>query len=262
MKKHKSRYIIQFLFLAVSMFVNVLMITEKLGVAHEYCPFSAVCFGLFKLHPAVTDWIFGASVIVSLLIILSAIPFRRVFCGYVCPIGTVQEYMFAFFKFNRKCSSRRVPEKLHKTLTWLKYLILSGIVFLVLNGLHSYYVDKCPVFSLGHITGVTISGIIVLIVIFAGSIFIERLWCRYLCPLAALLNIMQFIAKMLRIPSYKIKRNLKDSFCCRNCPEYCPMGVNYKDKETVESVECIQCRYCQRCCCLSAKDMSKCLHKN
>ncbi len=261
MKKHKSRYIIQFLFLAVSMFVNVLMIAEKLGVAHEFCPFSAVCFGLFKLHPAVTDWVFGVSVAVSSIIILSAIPFRRVFCGYACPIGTIQEYMFAFFKFNHKCGSR-IPGKLHKVLLWVKYLILAAIIALVLNGMHSYYVDKCPVMSLGHITGITVSGIAVLIVIIIGSIFVERLWCRYLCPLAALFNIMQIIGKVLHIPSYKIKRNLVDSFCCRDCPEYCPMGVDYKGKEVVESVECIQCRFCQRQCCLSAKDLSKCIHKN
>ncbi len=93
--KLRVRRVIQLVSLGISVSLFVLLIKGTLTVAHEYCPYASVCFGVWKLGAKFTPFLFPAAVIVGAAIAFSSLFFGRWFCGYVCPIGTIQELIYS-----------------------------------------------------------------------------------------------------------------------------------------------------------------------
>jgi len=71
-----------------------------------------------------------------------------------------------------------------------------------------------------------------------GSLFIERPWCKYLCPLGALLGIFN----LFRI--VKLKRNENTCINCKACDRVCPMNINVSTSKVVSDHQCISCLLC------------------
>ena len=70
-----------------------------------------------------------------------------------------------------------------------------------------------------------------------GSLFIERPWCKYLCPYGALLGIFN----LFRI--IKLKRNEKTCINCKACDRVCPMNVDISTSKVISNHQCIGCLY-------------------
>jgi ferredoxin len=85
-------------------------------------------------------------------------------------------------------------------------------------------------------------GYIMLGLVVLGSLWIERFWCRYACPLGALLGLMS------RIGIMKIAH---EEGTCKNCKagiHRCPVGINPTLETDLRSAECIQCMECVAVC--------------
>lgn len=82
--------------------------------------------------------------------------------------------------------------------------------------------------------------ILVLLLILAASTFINRPFCRYLCPLGA------FYAMFNRFSFYQM--HLEKSKCvdCKTCERSCPMAVEIT--KNINSPECIRCGKCKAVC--------------
>ncbi len=252
-QKNNLRKALQNFFFLVMIFLTLFMITGKINTAHQFCPYSAVCFGAMYPRGIIT---YTTTVILSLIVLLSTIFIGRKFCSYICFLGTLQEKLFHLVK-RRKCL--KVNPKLHKILSLLKYLILISTLGRVLMLVQYEYFKGCPVLSISFLTEIAFMGVIVLSIIFIMGFFIERFWCRYLCPYAALMNIFQFIGKILRLKRQKIIRNIPDSMSCRNCTNYCPMGIEIGCENVIEDLSCIHCMKCVRYCLSSDKSKVNCI---
>ena len=217
MKLGKYRLSSQIFFLIISIYLFVFLILRKYQTAHEFCPYSSVCFGALSLNPQFGYFIFKYSIIVGLVIAISSIFWGRKFCGYICPIGTAQELIF---KLNKKKKEYRFM----KYLNWLKYPIFVGTVILSYKALQYSFITFCPIYSLAHPTMIKAGGIFSLVSIFVVSFFIERFWCRVLCPYAAFMNIIQYIGNFLHIPRFNIKRNQSSCLSCNICEKKMPYG--------------------------------------
>ena len=87
-----------------------------------------------------------------------------------------------------------------------------------------------------------LSAFLILVFIIIGAIFIERFFCKYLCPLGAIFA----ITSKLRL--FKIDKPSAKCGKCRVCTNNCPMGIKLYKNEKVNNGECINCLRCTEVC--------------
>ena len=256
-KKNKIRKVIQYLLLAISIAAVLLIVRSQNAVAHEYCPYSVVCFGVFNLLNKTSDFVLPISLILFGIITLLSLVIGRLFCGYICPIGTLQEKIY---KLNSKENYFKeiMPIKIHSFLKYLQYIILIITVILIVMGKQILYMDFCPVLGICHPQNYFFWGGVTFLISLLISFFISRFWCRYLCPYAALMNIVQGLGKILRLKKKVIIRNIDTSMNCKNCIDFCPMLIDIKNKNRIEDFNCIHCRCCVRICKKSDRSKENC----
>jgi transcriptional regulator of nitric oxide reductase/ferredoxin len=166
---------------------------------------------------------------------------RGVFCGWLCPFGALQELLN---EAARKIGIRQVvvPFGLHERLWPLKYILFLGLLAISLNSMTTAFVAaEIEPFK----TAITLRFIREWpFVAFAASLlflglFIERFYCRYLCPLGAALA----IPARLRMFDW-LKRRYQCGRECRICASQCMVQAIHPDGH-INPNECIHCLNCQ-----------------
>jgi polyferredoxin len=237
-------------------FLVLYMSAGIINSAHQFCPYSIVCFGTMFPRGIIT---YSITVILSLFILFITVLIGRKFCSYICFLGTLQEKIYSL---NRKKYTEFLPLKLHKILKYLKYFVLAVTLSKAILLIQYSYFKICPVLLISFFSRIALQGFIILVVFLILSFLIERFWCRYLCPYGALMNIFQLAGKLSGIKRQKIIRNLPESINCKNCLNYCPMGIELGGNNIIESVECIHCLKCVRVCQKSDPACIKCIYKD
>ncbi|ABR56468.1 4Fe-4S ferredoxin iron-sulfur binding domain protein [Methanococcus aeolicus Nankai-3] len=174
-------------------------------------------------------------IVISLLTLI----FGRLFCGWMCPLGFIFDLTYKLrVKLSRLKKLPEVPKNIHNKLIYLKYVIL--ILFIILTYyLATYtYCSVCPIGALTNLSGTLLSFIILIGVILLGFIY-PMAFCRYLCPIGALLGI--FSIK----PLFKLKLNNK-CVNCKLCERKCPVQINLT--KNIDQTECIRCFECVSSC--------------
>ena len=241
MKISRYRFGIQIFFLLISVYLFIFLILGKYQTAHEFCPYSAVCFGGMFLNGGFSKLLFPVSVIAGLSIALLSIIFGRKFCGYICPIGTIQDITGLIKK-------RKPKYKFMNFLMYIKYPVFLLTVYFAYNFMLYITVSFCPIYAIAHPQVIRLGALFVLISIFVISIFIDRFFCRVLCPYAAFMNIIQFAGNILHIPRFKIVRNQSTCKHCNLCNINCPMGIEITKYKVIDNPECIHCEKCVDIC--------------
>lgn len=242
MNKFKLRNLFQLFFLGLWILLILYLIPTRIGTCHQFCPYAAVCFGAMTFSGF---FAYLPMIIIGLLIAVSTIFIGRKFCGYICFIGTLQEEIF---RLNRIKQKRRVPPSVHKFLCFFKYPVLLITLIMAVLLVQYKYMEFCPVVSLSFLSVITVWGVLTLLMIFVPGFFIERFWCRYLCPYAALMNVFQFLGRIFKIKKRQIKRNMEVCVDCYLCTKNCPMNIDLTQFEEVCDPNCIHCLQCLRVC--------------
>jgi polyferredoxin len=144
-------------------------------------------------------------------------------------------------KFFRWASEKGQPvwNFLDRILRFVKY----GVLAWALSGaaIYGYMVfkDFDPWSALLTITEwVFTPGLVVLGITLVGSLFVERPWCRYACPLGAASGLLGKLSPMY------LKREADACTNCKICTKSCPMGLEVHTATTITSVDCISCLEC------------------
>jgi polyferredoxin len=226
----------------------VLMIIGYPYAMHAFCPFATICFGLNKgvIMGSILA-IFGLTVAISIGILIHSMFFGRQFCGYLCPLGTWQEAIFSL-RGRKYRTKNRIPIYHERRLSKLKYIVLVLTALLSVLGIAYFFIVLCPLYALSLLPRQAIPGLAVFLLISIGAAFVERLWCRWLCPYAALLNTFEGIGAVFGLRRSKIHRNLERCVDCGCCSLYCPMNINLLENEYVQSPDCIHCLMCAKKC--------------
>lgn len=209
---------------------------------HALCPFGGVAT-FYSLVSAgiLIKKIHLSSVVLMTIVIIISLLFGAVFCGWVCPMGTIQEWFGKMGKkiFNKKYN-KFIPEKVDKYLKYIRYISLVMVLYLTANSMKIIFADIDPYYALFNFwTGeVALLSILVLITTLLASLFIERPWCKYFCPYGALLGLFN------KISLFKIRVNNGNCINCSKCNTVCPMNIKVNSMDKVNDVRCIGCMEC------------------
>ncbi len=209
---------------------------------HAVCPFGGVeTLYTFVSSGALVKKIHDSSLILAGLSILLAIFFGPVFCGWVCPLGTIQEWVGKLgHKIFKKRYNHFVPTKLDNILRYARYGILIWVLYVTATSGVLVFESYDPYFALFNFWSAEVAptALIVLGITLALSVFVERPWCKYACPYGAVLGITNYF----RV--FSIKR--AESTCKADgaCSIMCPMNIPVDKLTIVRDPRCISCLEC------------------
>nr|WP_262265940.1 NosR/NirI family protein [Microvirga sp. HBU67655] len=166
---------------------------------------------------------------------------RGPFCGWLCPFGALQELTNNIAQWV-KVPQVTVPWGLHERLWPIKY-----VIFLGLFGLSLYNVALAEVFAEVEPFKTSIilkfvrdwPFVIYALTLLSIGLFIERFFCRYLCPLGAALA----IPGKIRMFEW-LKRWPECGSPCQRCAKECPVQSIHPEG-FINVNECIYCMHCQ-----------------
>jgi polyferredoxin len=190
-----------------------------------------------RLHPA------GMFLLIAFLA-MSWI-FRKSFCGWLCPVGTVSEYLW---RLGQQTFGRtfRLPRRLDIGLRSLKYILLGLFLYAVgsmsepairafLEGPYGI-VDDVKMLNFFRLLGLT-GGIVVALLVLA-SVLVQNFWCRYLCPYGALMGLASLASPL------RIRRETSLCIDCGKCAKACPAALPVDRLIAIQSAECTGCLLC------------------
>jgi len=165
--------------------------------------------------------------------LITVVFWGRVFCGYLCPFGALQDFFDRVVPAHFK---RELPNGTHRLALKAKYGILALIILPALAGseasLYQYFEPFGTVFFLADdLVLWSIAGTILL-----ASVVVPRFYCRYACPLGASLAVASLIS-LKRIP------RVEQCDHCKVCEKRCPTGAI--EGPQVDFKECVRCNDCE-----------------
>ena len=194
-----------------------------------------------RVHPAAMV-IFGWAVLLSVL-------FRKGFCGWFCPVGTVSEW---FWRVGNRLFGRnfRAPKWIDIPLRALKYVLLGFFIRIIsamginqlsafMNGPYYKLSDAKMLFFFTRMSA-TAAGVLMILTVF--SLLMKNFWCRYLCPYGALLGLVAMVSPT------RIQRSEKYCVQCGGCDRACPSHLAISKKPDINSPECVGCMTCVEAC--------------
>jgi polyferredoxin len=189
----------------------------------------------------------GFFLFVSFLIISFA--FRKSFCSWLCPVGTVSEYLWKFARYTFR-RNFQLPRWADIALRSLKYILLSFFAYAVasmsvgaiaqfLGSSYALVVDVRMLNFFRYPGGTTAFVVLGLVI---ASIFVQNFWCRYLCPYGAFLGLASLFSPA------RITRNLGTCIDCAKCAKACPSTLPVDKLVQIRSAECTGCLECVAVC--------------
>jgi|GEM_PF-118591 len=210
-----------------------------------YCPFGAIesvyqfaTTGGFLRRIEPSTMILGAAVLLLTLV------FSRGFCGWICPFGSIQEWIGLL---GRKLFGKAYNPtgRWDHWLRGIKYVLLALIVaFTWYLGTLVFrpYDPFIAFFHLGSHIDEMPWAYAILGVVLIGSLKIERFFCKYACPLGAVLGIIG------RFGLTRLKRDDQDCKACNICQKKCFAHVDFLASTEVRDIECNHCLDCLEVC--------------
>jgi ferredoxin len=214
-----------------------------------FLPISALIGARHFFATGAVDRVHPAALFILTAIVLVSLAVKKAFCSFLCPIGTLSEYLW---KLGRYLHGKQLtlPRWLDYPLRLLKYALLFFFVWSIakmdlpaLNGFigspYNKVADIKMYLFFAHLSGLALKVVVVLL---ALSLFIKNPWCRFLCPYGALLGLAGSLS-----PS-KVSRDKGRCIDCQLCARACPSSIRVHVKGKVWSDECTSCLECVAVC--------------
>lgn len=218
-------------------------------VVEGFLPIAAIVAFKGWLYNGVIDRLHPAGLMIFIATITTAWLFRRALCSWICPIGTLSEYLS---ELGRKIFGKnlKVPQIVDYLLLGVKYVIFFWIaqMLLLMPGQEAVAFMQIPYYTITDVkmfdffmeAGFKTFAVIGILIVL--STLIKSFWCRYLCPYGAMLGILGLFSPIL------LTRDKASCINCNRCNQACPSNVEVATKAYVVTPECTGCTSCITAC--------------
>lgn len=162
-----------------------------------YCPMGGLqALATFFVRGSLPCSMSMVQIVMGIVLAASVVLFSKLFCGYICPLGTVQDLLV---KLRNVIGWQGIEIKngsvADKVLRVIKYALLFWIFYMTATASELFCKNLDPYYAVatgfkGEIT-LWMSIVTVALVLICGFM-INMFWCRYLCPLGAISNSLKF----------------------------------------------------------------------
>ena len=266
-RSQRIRRIVQFAFIALNIYLGIqfyawVRFFETSGASRYaarpagvegWLPIAALMNLKYMLLTGTAPAVHPAGMFLLIAFLAMSFLFRKSFCSWLCPVGTLSEYLW---KLGRRTFRRNfsLPRWLDVPLRGLKYVLLGLFVYVIVRMdadaiagfLTSPYGLIADVKMLNFFRFMSETAAITIGVLAILSIFIQNFWCRFLCPYGALMGLAALFSPA------KIRRNESACIDCAKCTKACPSMLPVDKLVQIRSVECTACLECVAVC--PAKD--------
>jgi polyferredoxin len=257
------RFATQFFFFALNLWIGVqfylwvrwaesggrAFVASRPAGIEGWLPIEGLMQSKYFLFTGQTPRIHAAGFFLFASFVIISFVFRKSFCSWLCPVGTVSEYLW---KLGRHAFRQnfQLPRGADIALRSLKYILFSFFAYAVASMsvgaiaefLSSPYALVVDVRMLNFFRYLGAATAFVVLALVIASIFVQNFWCRYLCPYGALLGLASLISPV------RITRNLETCIDCAKCSKACPSALPVDKLVHIRSAECTGCLECIAVC--------------
>ena len=180
----------------VGFVVYGLTLGEKPADVEAYCPFGGLqALGSYLVNNSLACTMSMTQIMVGVMLAVGVILFSKLFCGYLCPLGTVSEWMGRGGKKLKVSVEIRPGSIADRLLRAVKYALLFYVFYMSASSSELFCKNFDPYYAVatGFKGEITVwMTVISVALLFLGSFFVKMFWCKYICPLGALSNIFKF----------------------------------------------------------------------
>ena len=199
-RKNWPKYLLQWgVLAALVLFLTGLIPSKEAADPETYCPMGGLqALATYLAQGSLPCSMSSVQVMMGIALVAAVVLFSKLFCAYICPVGTVQDLLAKARRAMRvKEVKVRNGSTLDKVLRIVKYALVFWIFYMTVEASELFCKNLDPYYAVatgfkGEITlwmSLVTIGLVVL-----GSFIIDMFWCRYLCPLGAISNSLKFWA--------------------------------------------------------------------
>ncbi|MDX9926339.1 MAG: 4Fe-4S binding protein [Bacteroidales bacterium] len=195
-KQNWYKLIYQFAIIAILAFMGFRLLFDKAYAPdfEAYCPFGGLqALGSYMTMDSLSCSMTSTQIMMGVALFIGIVLFSRLFCGYICPLGTIGEWTG---KLGDRLKVRITLKGIaDKALRLLKYVLLFITFYFTLKSSELFCKKFDPYYAVasGFDTDVVLLWALIAIgALLVGSLFFRLFWCRYLCPLGALSAIFKY----------------------------------------------------------------------
>jgi len=236
---------IDIVFLLILATSTILFVMGKYKLRYVTMAFSLLYFGFYLdaciCHlGALTNFLLFDTIelhwiILVVIPLVASVLFGRVFCGGICIFGGVQQYLY---DIRKKLLPIKTKHALPRYLGYGKFLVLGIMVYYAIVASRAVFCEYDPFFNIFYLTfSWDVFGLLTILLVLV-SLFVERAFCRFACPLGVLLWLGEHIS------IFNVRVDKESCNSCQLCNKICPMN---KDLVSGKG-ECIGCGKCLEKC--------------
>ena len=192
------KYLLQWGVLAALIAFIVGLVPSETTVDPEtYCPMGGLqALATYLANNSLPCSMSSLQVMMGIALVAAVVLFSKLFCGYICPLGTVQDLLGkARNAIHIKSIKVRNGSAADKMFRIVKYALVFWIFYMTVNASELFCKNLDPYYAVatGFKGEITLwMSIVSISIVVLGSFIIDMFWCRYLCPLGAISNTLKF----------------------------------------------------------------------
>ena len=196
--KNWPKYLLQWgVLAALIVFITGIIPSEEAVDPEKYCPMGGLqAFATYLANNSLPCSMSMVQIAMGLALVAAVVLFSKLFCAYICPVGTVQDIIVKLRNaMHIKSLKVRNGSFIDKVLRIVKYALVFWIFYETVNASELFCKNLDPYYAIatGFKGEITLwMSIVSISVIVLGSFLVDMFWCRYLCPLGAISNSLKF----------------------------------------------------------------------